>query len=352
MNTKFTETRKPKNLIGRDFTFDEETHTYTLANGTTVPSTTALLVKQHLSPDFNVIMAKSEQTKENVLKARDKGTYIHALLESFVNSILNEGKGDEFLLVGYEEATFLKDSLKDICVKNNIKPFNMMLNAELPLIANDIIPYAGTIDLIIRDKSSDKSYIIDFKTGYPQKEKEQWQLSLYKNLYELNGMGTVEKIYTINSKMREITDIPFVKRAEIEKMLNCEKEGKIYKDEKVNENLNSLPLSFFEKEKMLVEIQKEMKETEELNPTIRKYLKLKDREKELKDELKEEWTLPYGESITTPFNKITYSVSRVVDSAKLKTEYKEVYEKCTKESTKFTITPLKKEKSKEKGSER
>lgn len=352
MSTKFKETREPKYLIGRDFTLDEETHTYTLVNGMTIPSTTTLLVSQHLAPDFNVVMAKSEQTKENVLKARDKGTYTHALLENFVNSILNEGKGDEFLLVGYEEANFLKDSLRDICVKNNIKPSNMTLNAELPLIVKDIIPYAGTIDLIIRDKSTDKSYIIDFKTGYPQKEKEQWQLSLYKNLYEHNGMGKVEKIYTINSKTREITDIPFVERAEIEKMLTCAKEGRVYKDEKVNENVNSLPQSFFEKEKLLVEIQKEIREAEETSPTIKNYLELKDREKELKDGLKEDWTLPYGESITTPFNKITYSVSTILDSAKLKKDYKEVYDKCTKESTKFTITPLKSEKEKVKGSER
>ena len=188
--------------------FNKEKHEYS-DDGKVLISVTQLLKKHGLSTDFSNV-------DKDLLEAKAKrGTMIHQEVERYIKKS-EIGFTSEFM--GYI----------DLITKYELVP----AKAEV-MVHNDIV--AGTLDQWGYDTKNNQYYIGDAKTGSVINYNEvRWQLSLYDYLLPKRACKTPRKLYcfhlTDNPRMIAVEPIP---KEEIERLLECERKGEIYKQEVV-----------------------------------------------------------------------------------------------------------------------
>ena len=176
--------------------FREETHEYFL-DGKKLISVTQLMRKHGLAPSY-------EGVPSEILKAKaERGTLIHKEIEDFI-------KNGE---IGF--TTELAEFIKHI-TKNNLTPC-----LSETITHNDIV--AGTLDLLFTDHT-----IADIKTTATlHKEAISWQLSIYS--YLLNKCAERGQAYHFNAEGKlNVVDIPLKPYEEVERLLECERNGELY----------------------------------------------------------------------------------------------------------------------------
>ena len=314
-------------------------------------SVNELLKKQKIGFDYDTFLnALPEKKRVELMKdweiKRDAGTYKHTLM----NSYFTEGS------INYlqdKDCVFFKESI-DKYFGENCK-----YKSEFPLAYefDENLILAGTLDLIVNKDV--KNYIVDFKSGKPQKEHEDWQLSYYAYLYEKNG-GHIDKILTINSTTRSIIEQDFIDKKELEKMLACEARGEIYTSEKKIEKQEKLekqevPQEFYSLDLQRKDLNDEQKRLENIQ-AVKDYKKLGDDIKNLDKKLKEiaiNFNLdnvkpPYCSYSNTKSTKFVWSdalLQNLADKYNIPSE--ELYS-CGEEKTTITFRPTpKKSKDKE-----
>jgi hypothetical protein len=188
--------------------FNKETHTYTDKKKILI-SVTQLMKKHGLATDFSMV-------DEQVLNSKaDRGTMIHEEIEAYINS------GE----IGFTSE--LSDYM-GLMTKNTLIP-----SAAEVIVANDIV--AGTLDQWGYDAVNNQFYIGDIKTGTTLNSNAlRWQLSLYDYLLSAKVCKAPRLLYCFHlwQVPRRITVEP-IPREEIERLLDCERKGEIYKQEVV-----------------------------------------------------------------------------------------------------------------------
>lgn len=274
--------------------FNEKEHIYEL-DGKQLISVTQLLRKHGLAPDF------SNVDEETLRRKAERGTMIHKEIENYVTTG-DLGFTQEF----YDFRNFAKD-------------LNLVNMKAEQVVYNDLV--AGTLDLTAERTAEDCGYmrvLIDHKTSsHLDKNYLRWQLSVYEYL---SGQE-YDKFYcfhlTDKSKVFEIERIP---RAEIERLMECERKGEIYKPSLAIDNNLLLELRTMEET---------IKKTEE-------QVKLA---KEQQDIIKKKLITAMADSGVKSFEndiiKITYiapSVKKMIDTKALRLNYPEVATAVTKAS--------------------
>lgn len=274
--------------------FNEKEHIYEL-DGKQLISVTQLLRKHGLAPDF------SNVDEETLRRKAERGTMIHKEIENYVTTG-DLGFTQEF----YDFRNFAKD-------------LNLVNMKAEQVVYNDLV--AGTLDLTAERTAEDCGYmrvLIDHKTSsHLDKNYLRWQLSVYEYL---SGQE-YDKFYcfhlTDKSKVFEIERIP---RAEIERLMECERKGEIYKPSLAIDNNLLLELRTMEET---------IKKTEE-------QVKLA---KEQQDIIKKKLITAMADSGVKSFEndiiKITYiapSVKKMIDTKALWLNYPEVATAVTKAS--------------------
>lgn len=271
--------------------FNEVDHEY-IREGKTLISVTQLLHKHGLAPDYAAV------PEEVFERAAEKGHSIHKEIELFVK----EGKEPES-----EEAKNVVEWMRSCFAKGR---------AEV-IVGNDIV--AGTYDF--RDDLTGNLY--DWKTTYQKDERYwSWQLSLYDYL---DGKHT-DNLFVGWLRGKEMQFIPVRRHedSEIERLLQCEREGTEFKEDPNPVALaNSHELS-------------EIAYLEDfINNLNAKLDDLKAKKAELMKGLLQQMKDNNVKSLETPRMKITIKdsyIQKKVDSNKLKEELPDVYAKYLKET--------------------
>ena len=273
--------------------FNEETHEYTL-DGKKLISVTQLMRKHGLAPNYDGV-------SNEVLKAKaERGTLIHKEIENFC----------KHKTIGFTE------ELAQFINAMQLNGFGV-IGSELQ-VYNDVV--AGTLDLLI--SLQNELCIADIKTtSVLHKESLSWQLSIYAYLY---GDKNIKKGYAFhfdNNSQLHIVEIPLKPIEEVEKLIECERQGTIYK--------YSLELN-----------KNDLMNLEEAELLIKQYDSLKKEAEAKRDIIKQAIITAMKDNGLTSFEndklKITYVapiVKKTIDSKKLKAEQPDLYEKYSKETT-------------------
>lgn len=283
--------------------FDRVSHTYTNADGELLMGVTELLAKHGLAPDLSGV-------PQNRLKeAAANGTAVHEYLQ------------------GYEAGEMVPTS--DLL--DDYKKLGLRFLASEFLVSDNVM-IASSIDMLYQS-GPDSVIICDIKTS----EKENvryvtWQTSIYRYLLERQCPGVkVSAQYLLWAdkkceKLRAWRELEQIPDEEIEKLLDCERNGLIYIDE------NAIPDAAL------------VLEEDELQTYVaraEKVAELKAAIKEIEAGLKgyDERLLAYMadnnlDEMAAPGGvfkrKKAYTQTRV-DSGKLSKLFPAVYEKVTKE---------------------
>jgi len=190
--------------------FDELTHSY-WCEGKELIGVTSLMKKHGLSPDYSNI------DKETLKKAADLGTQAHQMIENYCEGLPTP----ETRLI----KTF-RDLGLNIC------------HTEYLVSDNKIV--ASSIDLV-NQLGKNEYELIDMKrTSTIHTEALEWQLGIYKYLFELaNPTAKVTACYCLPIKKGNKDDIeldyckdlvPITPQPaeEVIRLLQCEENGKIY----------------------------------------------------------------------------------------------------------------------------
>lgn len=180
--------------------FDREKHEYSL-NGKVLISVTQLLAKHGLAPDY------SNVDTDVLNKKGERGTIIHKELEEYIND-KTLGFTDELghFIDWHCEKTFDLESCEYI-------------------VHNDDI--AGMIDYFYL--SNGIMVLADFKTtAVLHKEAVRWQLSLYN--YLANVKAHRFEVFHFNNGKLNIIELEPIPLADIERLLEYEKNGLNYND--------------------------------------------------------------------------------------------------------------------------
>lgn len=269
--------------------FDKETHTYS-ENGRTMISVTQLLRKHGLAPDYSAV-------DPEVLEARSrKGTLIHKEIEEWIK----EGKEGftphlrSFIdyapnLEGIESETILTDGF-----------------------------VAGTADLFFLEGG--ERVVADIKTTSTlHRDAVSWQLSLYAYL---DGWrcSKAEAFHFGKEGELTVSEIPLKPKEEVERLIQAEKEGRIYQPSEI------VPSWQLE----------ELREAEEL---VRKTKREAEDAKRRADEVRaaivsamEKNGIHRFENESMRIAYIAPSKKRTVDAERLKKELPTVYEEFSKET--------------------
>ncbi|MBQ6447109.1 MAG: hypothetical protein IJJ10_06555 [Bacillus sp. (in: Bacteria)] len=219
--------------------FDEEKHEYTF-NGKTLISVTQLMRKHGLAPNYDGV-------DPDVLKAKaERGSLIHKEIEDF-----NKAHEIGFTTEVNEYAKYVQENKIEV------------LESELKL-NNDIV--AGTCDLVLIE--NEKMIIADIKTTYSlHKESVSWQLSIYAYLYWLNHdenpdlakldyeTMSGQAFHFSKEGALKVVDVDLKPYEEIERLMECERKGEIYKKEFDNGLIDELAVLMEQKQKLESQIE-------------------------------------------------------------------------------------------------
>ena len=188
--------------------FDKVSHSYTNEDGVLLMGVTELLSKHGISPDYSGIPAKK------LKEAAAKGTAIHEYLQAYENGEM-------------VPTSDLLDEYKQLGLK--------FLASEFLISDNEMV--ASSIDMLYQS-GEDSVIICDIKTTEKAHIRSvQWQTSIYKYLFERQCPGIkVSALYLLwadkkAEKLREFRPLEPIPDEEVEKLLECEKNGLIYIDE-------------------------------------------------------------------------------------------------------------------------
>lgn len=278
--------------------FNEQEHKYTL-DGKELISVTQLLVKHNLAPDI-----KNFVSPEVLKEKSTRGSLLHEEIENYIKT-KEEGISPMF------------EAFKAICEKLNVKPIRSEQRVN-----NDIV--AGTYDLVLRDNETGECYLCDFKTGTSVNlNVVKWQLSLYEYLIGY----TFKKLLVLhwNDGMFKIKECDRVDYKEIERLLQCERDGMLYETPKYE----------------LQGVESELLAVQEYENALKSLKELEKRCKEAKERIKQVMKENNLHIVENGNVKITYTeyTSTTFDKDKLLQEHPEfaTYTKETK-SNKLTIT--------------
>lgn len=189
--------------------FRETDHTYWLG-GKQLISVTRLLKKHGLATDYTGI---SEEVLE---KAANKGTLVHKEIENYIKNgeVGFTSELSDFIDITAELGFTAEDS-------------EIILPAgEIPDDKVDDYFYAGTADLI--GKIGDGYALADLKTtAKVDKRAYAWQLALYERLCGVK----FDKLYIFHlGKNSKAIPIQRISDAEVDRLLECERNGEIYSE--------------------------------------------------------------------------------------------------------------------------
>jgi len=274
--------------------FNEETHTYTLDNKELI-SVTQLLKLAGVSTDYSFV------NNEVMRKASERGTLIHKEIEEYI-------KNGE---VGFTEELF---AFIDYLKENDLEP----IASEL-LVNDDEV--AGTIDLILKNRKTGKIELDDIKTtSSVNKDYVSWQTSMYSHLYGKQ----VDKLKCLHLKGDKLKAIELINKTpeQIASLYQLLKDGTPLENSLVG--VDSELAELYETEKLIQAIEQQKKDIEETAKQMRSAIVEKMKEQGLTKFENDKIIISY----------IAPTTAQIVDSKKLKEEYKEVYEKCLKDSVK------------------
>ena len=292
---------------------EENTHTYIVDGDVASISITELLRKHKLSPNYKGV------SKKKLEQSSQEGKIVHKDLEDFLN------------VAGYEPKTKQGQSFKE-WYKANID----CATAEQKVAYNyKGIIIAGTADVLgfLKDGTA---FVGDHKnTATFHREYVSWQVSLLDYFFrklggeKINGKKINWKgaknfyCFHYNKDTGEMTPIELeqVPDIEIERLLECGFNNEMYeRRELVIEP--ELKAKFLEAERVLAQIEIQHKQAEATAKELRQTIcDLCEQQKVYS------WESPSGRvkvSYCAPMEKI------IVDSAKLKREYPQVWERCQK----------------------
>ncbi len=188
--------------------FESQSHSYTRADGELILGLTSLMAKHNLGADYSGI------PEATLLKAAEKGTKVHAYLQSF----------DEGELVPTSD---LLDDYRAQGFKH--------LRSEFLVSDNEIV--ATFIDKVYEAGKKEVD-LADVKTTQKVHRRALcWQLGVGKYLFELQNPGIkVRNCFCIwadkeGMKLKGIIPIEPVSTEEVEALLDAERNGLIYIDE-------------------------------------------------------------------------------------------------------------------------
>lgn len=189
--------------------FRETDHTYWLGDKQLI-SVTRLLKKHGLATDYTGI---SEEVLE---KAANKGTLVHKEIENYIKNgeVGFTSELSDFIDITAELGFTAEDS-------------EIILPAgEIPDDKVDDYFYAGTVDLI--GKIGDGYALADLKTtAKVDKRAYAWQLALYERLCGVK----FDKLYIFHlGKNSKAIPIERISDAEVDRLLECERNGEIYSE--------------------------------------------------------------------------------------------------------------------------
>ena len=276
--------------------FKEDTHQYFLVDAETgdiikeLISVTTLMQKHGLSPNYDGIPT------ETMRKKAEYGKLVHSEIENYV-------KNGE---IGFtnELSEFI-----DYIHKNDLKP----LESEF-IVHNGIV--AGTIDML-GEYCGATGVLADYKTTATlNKEALRWQLSLYQYLFGSVGLLQAFHFTDKGLKVIDVEPIPF---EEIEKLIEAEISGEIYKPKQLAV-AGDLLVKIAEGEEKIKNFELLKKEVEAQNEI-------------LKAELLEAMKAQGIKSFENDTLKITYiepTTRETIDSKRLKEELPEIADKYKK----------------------
>ena len=279
--------------------FVEATHEYFLKTSprakkkTKLISVTQLMQKHGLAPSY-------EHVDADVLESKAKrGTMIHQEIEAYNKTL---------------EVGFTEECNEYIA---HIEANNILVTGSEKVVFNDIV--AGTVDLMLHQGK--KAIIADIKTTSTlHKDAISWQLSIYKYLSGFDFDEAQAYHFDKDGRLR-VVDIPFKPVKEVEKLLDCERKGEIYKQD-------AITLDFFQLS--------HIREAEELIAKAEEYKARADAMlQEIKDFLVEKMEEKGIKTFETDAVKITYvapSTRTTLDSKRIKDEMPDVYKTYSKES--------------------
>lgn len=285
--------------------FDENTHSYSVNGDIAKLSVTELLAKHKLSPDYSVV------DREILEKSAMRGRIIHKDLEN----VAKNGT--------YKAETPEGDKLYEY-LSNYRSMAQLIAEKPMGMIWKNLV-LGGTPDLIIQ--TSEKTIIVDHKTtSVIHKKAVAWQLSLldYMAQFNIENYHRATELYCYHKcKMVAIEKIP---DAEIELLLDCENNNEIYIEPTLIVPNEDFALQYEQAEQLFIQKKKEL---DELEKNIKQF-------REKMCELFEEqcltnWESPSG---TIKVSYIAPTTTIAIDSAKLKSNYPEIYEECKKTTNK------------------
>lgn len=286
--------KKVKNVV-----FDEFTHTYICGDKILI-GVTSLMKKHGLSPDYGGI------SEEVLAKAAARGTAIHNMLEKYDNgeSVIDDEQGN---LKAYRELGLRIDRSE--------------------YLVTDGKNVASFIDKVYEDGS-----LGDVKTTATlHKRSVSWQLSIYAYLFEKqNPKIKVPHIYAIHVRDGKAVqvELPRIPNEEVEKLFAVEEAGMIYSDTipapEVSATLQDAEvLTLVESLDLVAQYKAAIKAEEEKCEAIMKKLYEYMTENNLDEMACESGTF---------VRKAEYTRTSL-DSAKIKKDMPEVYEKYSKTTT-------------------
>lgn len=270
---------------------NSEKHCYFDGNKELI-SVTTLLKKHGLSPDYSNV-------NDEVVKAKaEYGKVVHEELDKYVKT------GE----IGFTDEV---ERFIELANGEKIKP----LKSEF-IVHNDLV--AGTVDLLA--EQNDCLVIFDYKTTSTlHKESVRWQLSLYNYLadFKADKIGAIH----FNNGKAKLVMLEFIPNEEIERLLECEKNGEIYTKNQLVINKST--------EQRLLEIQRNLSELKAVKE------QLEAEEENIKAMLLEECEKNGIDSFENDYFKIKYvapTTKESLDSKALKSEMPEIYNKFVKKS--------------------
>lgn len=193
--------------------FEPLSHTYIGPDGEILSGLTGLMAKHSLSPDYSNIPEKV------LMAAAEKGTAIHKLLQDYDegNSLLNEPLIEEY-----------RNAIHDAGLTH--------IASEYLVSDNEIV--ATFIDKVYDTGIPNVVDLADVKTTLKvHKRALAWQLGANVVLFERQNPGIkVRNVFCISiekdtRKLKGLVPITPVSEAEVDALLQAEREGRIYIDE-------------------------------------------------------------------------------------------------------------------------
>lgn len=283
--------------------FRESDHTYWLGDKQLI-SVTRLLKKHGLATDYTGI---SEEVLE---KAANKGTLVHKEIENYIKNgeVGFTSELSDFIDITAELGFTAEDS-------------EIILPAgEIPDDKADDYFYAGTADLI--GKIGDGYALADLKTtAKVDKRAYAWQLALYERLCGVK----FDKLYIFHlGKNSKAIPIERISDAEVDRLLECERNGEIYSEPGLV-IANELLARAQEAELELKRIEEAKKEAEATAKEYRQKLY-----EAMQRQNVSSWETADKSMLITC---VAPSTKTSIDSTKLKKEMPEIAEKYSKTST-------------------